>query len=295
MSDRDSEAVEREPAADATAGDGERVRELRAQVDLLRAENERLRNEYARARRTSYRRTALGLAGVGAVAVLAGVLFPAARQVLFVLGAVGLFGGILTRYLTPARFVAAETGERVYAAQADTLDALTDQLGLSDHRLYVPVTGDPPAKLFLPQHTEYELPDWDALEGPLVVDVPDAQRGASLVPTGGTLFREFERSLASPLGDDPVTVVEQVADALVERFELVETADVSVDETEGQATLAMDGAVYDDAGTVDNPLGSLLAVALVAALDTPVSLETVRSDGELVVTARWDAATGADD
>lgn len=294
MSDRDPEAVEREPA-DATPGNGERVRELRAQIDLLRAENERLRNEYARARRTSYRRTALGLAGVGAVAVLAGVLFPAARQVLFVLGAIGLFGGILTRYLTPARFVAAETGERVYAAQADTLDALTDQLGLSNHRLYVPVTGDPPAKLFLPQHAEYELPDGDALEGPLVVDVPDAQRGASLVPTGGTLFREFERSLASPLGDDPVTVVEQVADALVERFELVETADVSVDETEGQATLAMDGAVYDDAGTVDNPLGSLLAVALVAALDTPVSLETARSDEALVVTARWDAATGSDD
>lgn len=278
-----------EQSDDAERTDAERAEDLRAQVDLLRAENRRLREEYRRARQAGYRRTAIGLGGVGAVAVLAGLLFPAAREVLFVLGAIGVFGGVLTRYLTPGRFVAAETGERVYAAHADTLGALLEQLGLDDTHEYVPVAGEPPARLFVPQHREHDRPDDDALEHPLVVGDRGDERGVSIVPAGGTLFREFESSLAGSLGSDPGTVVEQVADALVEGFELARTVDPDVDTAGGRATLSIGGAVYDDADLPDNPLGSLLAVALAEALSTPVRLETGRSGEELVVTCRWDA------
>lgn len=275
----------------ATARDeqtAERIEDLRAQVDLLRGENERLREEYTRARQASYRRTALGLGVVGAIAVAGGLLFPAAREVLFVLGAIGIFGAVLTRYLTPERFVAAATGERIYAAQADTLGDLTGQLGLEPTLVYVPVEGEPPARLFVPQHSEYEIPDEAALDRPLVVGEHDAERGASFIPTGGTLFREFERSLTGSLGTDPGTVTEQVADALVQGFELGQTAEVSVDTEAGRVTVVLTGAVYADAEALDNPLGSLLAVALVEALGHPVRLETTRSDDELVLTCRWD-------
>lgn len=267
----------------------ERVEDLRAQVDLLRTENERLRNEYSRARQAGYRRTSLGLAAVGVVAVLGGALFPAVRDVLFVLGAIGVFGAVLTRYLTPERFVAAETGERVYAAQAETLDDLTGQLGLEERQVYVPVEGDPPARLFVPQHREYSIPDEEALERPLVVGQASDQRGASFVPTGGTLFREFERSVTGSLGTEPATVVDQVGDALVEGFELARAADASVDPTGGRATLELAGAVYADANAPDNPLGSLLAVALAESLGQPIDLETTRTEEGLVVTCRWES------
>lgn len=274
--------------AEPGAEDADRIEDLRAQVDLLRTENDRLRNEYSRARQASYRRTSLGLGAVGLAALLGGLLFPAVRDVLFVLGAIGVFGAVLTRYLTPERFVAAETGERIYAAQAETLGDLTGQLGLEETYVYVPVDGTPTSRLFVPQHAEYTIPDEEALERPLVVGDQSEERGASVVPTGATLFREFERSLTGSLGSTPATVVDQVADALVENFELARTADSSVDAEDGRATLVLSEAVYADAEAPDNPLGSLLAVALAESLSEPVRLETTRTEEGLVVTCRWE-------
>ena len=284
-----SETTATEREAETAESQTERLEDLRAQIDLLSTENERLRNEYSRARQASYRQTAMGLAFVGIVAVLGGVLFPAAREVLFVLGAIGIFGGVLTRYLTPERFVAAETGERIYAAQADTLDGLAGQLGLETLAVYIPVAGEPPVRLFVPQHAEYEIPDEESLEQPLVVGEKPSERGASLVPTGSTLFREFERSLTGSLGTDPSTVVEQVVDALVENFELARAAEVSLDIESGRATVVFSEAVYGDTERMDNPLGSLLAVALAESLSQPVRLETARRDDGIVMTCRWDA------
>jgi hypothetical protein len=279
----------RQGDGDAPAGEqADQIEDLRAQVDLLRTENDRLRTEYSRARQAGYRRTSLGLGGVGVAAVLGGLLFPAVRDVLFVLGAIGLFGAVLTRYLTPERFVAAETGERIYAAQAETVGDLTGQLGLEETSVYVPVEGPQTARLFVPQHAEYTIPNGAALDRPLVVSEQAAERGASFVPTGTTLFHEFERSLTGSLGGEPATVVDQVADALVENFELARTADSSVDPESGRATLVFSDPVYADAEAPDNPLGSLLAVALADSLLAPVRLETNRTAAGLVVTCRWD-------
>ncbi|WP_223302225.1 hypothetical protein [Haladaptatus sp. R4] len=110
--DEDGSEVE---AADNSAitGDDE---ELAARVALLAEENERLRREYRRARQAEYRRTALALVGCGALAALAGVLFPDARSTLFALAGTGLFAGVLTYFLTPNRIVPASVGERTYAA-----------------------------------------------------------------------------------------------------------------------------------------------------------------------------------
>jgi hypothetical protein len=283
MSETASTAETESPPTD------ERVEDLRAQVELLQAENDRLRQEYRRARQTSYRRTAAGLGIVGVVAVLGAALFPAVRDVLIVLGAIGLFGGVLTRYLTPERFVSAETGERIYAAHAETLGALEGQLGLEDRHIYVPIDGMPPARLFVPQHQEYAIPDRDALEQPLVVGEDAAERGVSVIPTGGTLFREFERSLTGSVASTPTAVTEQVADALVEGFELTTDADSSVDAEAGRVTVEFEGSVYSDASLPDNPLGSLLAVALSRSLGQPVQLETARTEAGLVVTCQWEA------
>jgi len=82
----------------------DRVEELETVVDALEAENTRLRTDYAR-RKSSYRKTALALAAIGALAVLGGIGLPDVRAVLFVTGSIGLFGSAMTWYLTPERVV----------------------------------------------------------------------------------------------------------------------------------------------------------------------------------------------
>jgi hypothetical protein len=243
---------------------------LRAQIALLEAENDRLRREYARARRTSYRRTARGLGAVGVVAVVGAIVFPAVREVLLVLGTIGLFGGILTYYLTPERFVAAATGERIYAALDDTLRALADQLDLADEHVYVPVDGDPSTRLFVPAHEQHAIPDEDALRGPLVVTEDDRERGLSVVPTGAYLFGEFERTLTGSFGDDPTTAVEQLTDGLVEGFELVDAAEFEVDAAGGRVTVEVEGSVYGAGERFDTPVASFLAVGVARAVETSV-------------------------
>jgi len=76
--------------------------------------------------------------------------FPDGREVLFALAAVGLFGGVLTYYLTPGTFVAADVGERIYAAMAANEAAIAGELGLSDDRIYVPAGEPVDARLYVP-------------------------------------------------------------------------------------------------------------------------------------------------
>lgn len=277
--------------ADASTVDSERVeadpRELAAQVELLAAENRRLREEYARARQSRYRSTALGLAVVGLVAVAGSVLFPDAREVLVALGATGLFGAVLTYYLTPSQVVDAAVGERSYAAGAMNLAAITAELGLRDDRVYLPREGAP-ARLYVPQHAEYDLPEESA--GPIVVD--DGSRGLLLEATGANLYREFERGLPDALGTEPATIANQATDALVEQFELVTDADADVDPAAGRVTVAVTDTAFGDVDRFDHPIPSFLAVAFAVGLDRPVQLEVTAGDdrADWLITCRWDVA-----
>lgn len=239
-----ADAGEGSVAGDSGDADEPDVAELAAEVDLLAEENRRLRRQYERARHAQYRRTALGLVALGLLAVAGGAAFPGARTVLLVLGATGLFAGLLTFYLTPEQFIPARVGEQVYSALAANEAAMVADLGLADHRVYVP-TGDPdePVWLFVPQHEHYAVPDADALADVFVVTDDERARGVSLAPTGRVLFDEFEGALAGPPGEDPEQIATQLADALVEQFELVDSTRVStdVDGTDGPGEPGGDG------------------------------------------------------
>lgn len=258
-------------------------------LEQLTAENERLRRQYRDAQRTRYRRTALGLAAVGAVAVLGGVVLAGSRDVLFVLGSIGLFGALLTYYLTPEQFIAADLGERIYAPLARNEARLVAELGLTDTRLYVPTDGDPPAWLYVPQREEYELPDAAALDSTLVVDESERARGVSFEPTGGELFREFERTLTGSLVARPRLLATQIADGIVEGFELAERADTDVDVDGGRLSIAIRNGAYGGADQFDEPITSFVAVALATTLEQPIRVErTDRSETEHVVTCYWE-------
>lgn len=292
--DRAADARETgEPTTDDSSSDSDQNRpDLVAQVELLTEENRRLRSEYARARQAQYRETALGLAAIGALAVVSGFLFPDGRDVLFVLGAIGLFGGVLTYYLTPSQFVAAEVGERVYAATAANEAAVADELGLRDDRIYLPGDESVPARLYVPQRTEYELPD--DLTSLFVTDT--AQRGLVLEPTGSALFREFERALTADLATDPAVLATQLSDGLIEQFELARSAEPDVDAAAGRVTVAITESAFGAVNRFDHPIASFLAVGLAVGLAEPITLEVVAGDdrADWVVTCRWESESGDD-
>lgn len=289
------DAVDLEPpvastSADASSDADESPAELRARVELLAEENRRLREEYARARQSQHRRTAYGLGGLGVVALLGGLLFPASRTVLFALGGTGVFLAVLTVYLAPETFLPASLGRTVYAALARNEAAVVAELGLSERRVYVP-TGPDDVRLFVPQHDDYAIPDDAALSSSFVVTDDPETRGLALDPTGDGLAAEFERAVTGDGGSDPSTLAAQVADALVEQFELVDSATPDVDPNGGRVTLAVDDSAYGALDRFDHPVASVLACVAARRLDRSVELaveETVEAASDYRVTVTWD-------
>lgn len=288
-------------ASDADEGDAdasddaetETREDLAAQVELLADENRRLREEYVRARRTTHRRTALGLFAVGALALLGALAFPDSRTVLFALGGTGLFAGVLTYYLTPERFVAAETGERVYAALSATGRELVAELGLRDDRVYAPARPVDESfagvRLFVPQRPDFAVPEPDRLDSLFVVG-DEYERGVSLPPSGGALYREFETAMADDVGSDVDVLVGQLADALVEGFEVAESASADADPENGRATFEVADSVYGPVDGFDHPVASFVAVGLAENLDAPVATQvTADADGggDHLVACEW--------
>lgn len=289
-----------EQGTETTEPDGEPPEDLRARLELLEEENQRLRESYGQVRQTRHRRTALGLAGIGIVAVIGAVLFPAGRVVLVVLGATGLFGGLLTWYLTPERFVAADVGERVFDALARNEADIAEALGLADRRLYVPLPDAPDreAALYVPQSGTEGAIDPDELAQPFVVPEDPAHRGLSLRPTGEPLLAELRAATPGDLADNPVTLVDQLTDGLREQFELIDGVRPEVDPADGRASIAVSGSAYGDVTRFDHPVASVFATGLAVGLGTTVELEVDRTpDGrsEYLVTARWESEGSASD
>lgn len=279
-----------EPAADERDVDAG-TEELSMQVELLRAENRRLREEYARSKQVRYRRTALALGVVGAAAVAAGAAFPDARTVLLILGATGVFCGVLTYYLVPDRIVPTTVGQSAYDAAARDGDALRDELGLQSISVYVPAdvgdAGDAPVRLFVPQSKRYDLPSDEELRSTFVATDDERARGVALVPTAAGMVDEFERAVAGD-GDDPGEVAAQLCDALVEQFELVRRAEPDLDPDGGRLTVRVSGAAYGDVSRFDHPAASFLGTGLARRLGEAVTVDADADEGgAFLITCRW--------
>jgi hypothetical protein len=267
---------------------------LRRQIKMLEAENERLRTEYARARRVGYRRTALGLALIGMVAAVAGGVFANARAVLFALAATGLFAAILTLWVTPERFVSADVGERVYTALAETREAAIAELGLDGEPVYLP--GNPrstsPAstqrpRLYIPRGTTSELPDAESLSETFVID-PDGERGLAVTPAGAPLVAELYRTQRVPSAVNQLATT--LADAVVELFGLADRVNAEADRTGTRVVFEIKGAVYGDPSRFDHPVVSVLAVGLAVGLETPIRVDVAETT-PLIVTCYWETST----
>ncbi|WP_136591704.1 hypothetical protein [Salinigranum halophilum] len=272
--------------------------ELLGEVQLLAAENARLRAQRENRVRRSYRRAAAGFFVLGVLAAVAALAVPESQTVLFSLAGVGLFVGVLTFWLTPSQVISAPIGDRVYSAYAATGRGLVTDLDLQETGVYVPApthTAEAAdVRLFVPQARRFVVPKASELESLLVVGGDDRARGVSLVPTGAALLAAFEEGRG-----DPASTVEefasQLADALVEGFELVDGATATVDPDGGAITIGIRGSSFGAVDRFDHPVGSFVAAALAAELDTPVRMETRAADdrrSEFVVDCRWGEVGG---
>lgn len=299
-----TEGTDRGDDRTGTPGDDERIppttdaplsdlneRELRSLAEGARAENRRLREEYARVQRAAYRRSAAALLVLGLLAVIGALVLPTGREILFILGGIGLFGGSITWFLTPERFVTATVGRAIYDSVADTGTKLRDELGLRETSVYVPVNRTAvngiPVRLFVPQSSGYELPSPDDLTSLFVLPESTRERGIAVRPTAARLVREFERSAGS-IADEPTALTAQLVAALVEQFELVDGAEPEIDVDSNRVTVYVRGPVYDEVSDFDHPIASFLGTGFAFGLDRPVTVVVTEADTRTLVTCRWD-------
>ncbi len=251
-------------------------------LDALEAENQRLRRNIAQVYRNRYRRTAYGFATLGFLALFGAVLFPVVRDVLVALGGTGLFAAIVLHYLTPERFVAATVGERIFEALADDQTSMLHELDLEGDRIYVPTTGPTgrTVRLFVPQHADYDLPPDEALDTTFVVPSDDRQRGVAFDPTGVGLLADLRSATPTGMDSDLETVANQLADGIVEVFELARRATVEVDLTAERVSVLVEQSAYGPVDRFDHPVASLLATGLATASGAPVRVSIDEPDSD---------------
>ncbi|WP_075935861.1 hypothetical protein [Halosegnis longus] len=254
------------------------------EYELLRAKNQRLREQFQQAKQTRYRRTVIAFLIIGVVSISGGLLFPAVRALLITLGATGVFGAVLTYLITPEQFHAATVSTRLHETAATNAEAVINELGLQETRMYVPV-GDADARLYVPSHENFEVPDDDDLRSLFVATEDDRERGVAFTPCGVALYEDFD--LARTPAREPEVVADQLGDAVVEQFELAKAVDSTVDSEAGEARFAVTGSTCGPVSRVDHPTISLLATGLALHLERPVSVEYGENPAEPTVRCVW--------
>ncbi|WP_256546735.1 hypothetical protein [Halobellus inordinatus] len=286
--------LQRDDATDASEPDDEQSadpEQLQAQVETLQAENQRLREQYAATQQQTYRYTALGLAGVGLLAGVAGVIITPAQQVLFALAGVGLFAAVLTWFLTPEQFIPVTIGHAVYAPLATNLDAVAGELGLSGNRIYL--EQDQESRLYIPEGETTAIPD--ELDSTFTIGESPEETGISLHPTGRQLVDEFEESHSGPLPDTPSELSSHLVEGLVEGLELATDVDATADPDNHHIIFEITDPQFGSLSQFDHPVQSFLAIGIARGLETPVTVERVSvGDDEEQMTVRW-AAFSAND
>ncbi|WP_372910296.1 hypothetical protein [Salinigranum sp.] len=294
-------AESRGTTSDAESGDG--GADVEAELRRVRAENRRLRADRTDALAGRHRRGALGFALLGLLSAGAGYAFPESRTVLFSLAGIGLFGAVLTYYLTAAPSDGDATARDVYTAYAGTLGEMAGELGLRDVSVYVPPSGadadDATAadgsgvRLFVPQAASYEVPvDADAV---FLAGAGDGRRGIAVRPIGAVLFDRFEATLVDPLAETPGALATQLAAALVESLELVAEATPEYDADNDRVTLLVRGSTLAGLDRFDHPVVSFVATGLARGLGRPVRTGVHAREGDetlLVFSFDGDGASG---
>jgi len=284
----DSSVASRDSNAEPTDATADSREEIVTQVELLAEENRQLRESYTQAKRTQYRRTAFALGILGVLGVVAGFFLPGSRDLLLTLGTTGLFGCVLTLYLTPERFISADVGRDVYRALAANEASLVGELALTETRIYVPTSDS--VRLFVPQQEAHTVPDPPQLADTIVVGDNPNTRGIALDPSGRHLYRSFEDAVTKTVAGTPLELAHQLTDALVGQFELVDSTSLELETDDQRLTVALNDSAYGPIDQFNHPVVSFLAVGLADGLDEMVAVEIAvpsNARAEYLLTYRW--------
>lgn len=221
------------------------------------------------------------LVGLGLVAVAGAWYVPAERTLLVVAGGIGVFGGVLTYYLTRGRFVPAPVSRGVQGAMAANQAALLEEFDGTVSQVYLP--SEEGCVLSVRGQGE-PLPAVEELTVPQVA--LSTGEGLALVPTGEPLLDEVEATLHEPLSGDPEILASQIAEGLQETLEIARVSGSSLDVAAGRLEVELTDTVYRSG--FDTPAVSFVAVALATGLGRPVEAWVLSaSDDGCTVTCHW--------
>lgn len=274
------EHSEPDPDSDSTADD----EALEDQLSTLKAENRRLREQYAETQRQTYRRTAAGLAGVGVLAAGTALLVPSAQQVLFALAGIGVFAAVLTWFLTPEHFIPIETTNAIYQPLAANAEDIAAELGLSGTRIYLET--DEGSRLYIPEGETTHLPS--AFKSAFVIGETPAETGLALQPTGIQLVDEFEHTHTRPLPETPTELSTHLTEGLVQGLELATAIEADVMTDQHKVIFEITESQFGSLSQFDHPIQSFLAVGVARGLETPVTVtKSTTDDGTATVVIDW--------
>jgi hypothetical protein len=268
----------------------ERIEALEERNRELEMENERLRS--VTGPKVSYRRAAILLILVSAVATAGAFLYPDLRDVLIGVAGTGAFGAILLGMLVQEWLLSASVARALYDTLWRNERQIASRLGVAETSRYVPRDEELGVRLYLSQTLDDPIPPAESL-GATVVTV-EGHYTLLLNPIGQELFGLYERTNGELPGDVRTAAV-AMREAVIHQFELAigaEVVDIELSNgpSRNQLRVRVWGSVLGDATRLDHPIRSFLGVGLAELAGTPVESEAWTDQDENAVLAfRWES------
>jgi hypothetical protein len=208
---------------------------------------------------------------------LVGWLFHSLRSLFLALAGTALFTVFLLTYLPEKAYVPKFVDEQISLATAKNLESLKSQYDLQEFGVYFPLAVDAegrcqPVKLFIPKQRNYKLPTRD-LENLLCVNTSSYQdQGLLLTPTGFGLLQETRGTLREGLSQNPMVLLNQLEEIMVEELELVNSLNFVFDQPNSRVLIDPSVKEWKAINRIDNPVISFLGCGLALGLSRPVEV-----------------------
>lgn len=242
--------------------------------------------------KSRHTRTAFMLAVVGIAFGAMGFIVASAREILFTLAATGLFGAVLTRFLTPQQLVPIDIAEGIYSTLALNELSFVEQMGLSSTRVYA--TTESGLRLFVPEVDTYDRSLFstdEGVDGPYISGETESRSGLVLRPVAEPLLRGFEERQDGTFSSVPEEAALTLSEGLTHSLEFASSVKTDLDTDDGRVTFEVVEFLLGPSTQFDHPVVSFLGAGLATALDVPIDVEVTnprQGDKErMIVTCQW--------
>lgn len=222
-----------------------------------------------------------GLIFVGLLFVGAAVFMENYRALSLALGATGLFGGFLSRFLVLSRFDHATLAADVFQqANSDRIVLLS----ATDREVPTYVPGENGVRLVL------SAPPRDKRHQESAGEPPKHEVGEiSLNPAGVPFIRAVEGMLGGGYAEEVDSLCEQLVDGLENGLLVAEIGEIDLRTKDNIVTFEVEESVYGLNSNLEHPITSYFGVGLATGLGCPIFVQTQdESNDKLLITCRWE-------